>query len=134
MATVAGVSVDRALAACTHGKRRPTSDRDLRRGLAALGHELASFVRTTRARPGSALALAQLADAPALFVRVRFAWRRSGYHWVVFTQHHVYDPSLPRVVTRYTWFRLIIARQGHVTSVAPVHPRSVSQPRSDGAC
>lgn len=123
VAILAQVTPAAAMAVCSNLRQRKTSEQDLRRGLAALGLELAPFVRVSPRRCLPDVVPGQLAIAPALLVRVRFRWRPHGYHWVVFTRYHVYDPSLPRVVSRFTWLRLVLPRQGYVTSLAPVRAR-----------
>lgn len=112
VAIVAGVSLARALDACTDARRCATSEHDLRRGLTSLGYSLGAFVRLA----GGTLP----APAAGALARVRYEWRSHGYHWIVLEGSLVFDPSHPDSVHVSIYERHLRRARGYVTSWAPI--------------
>lgn len=113
VAILAGVPVDRAMEAIGKG-RRPTTEKDLLRGLAAFGLALGVFVR----RPLHLRGVPRIAGLA--LGRVRFEGRRYGYHWVAFNGPRVHDPGGRRSVTAAAYARWLRRRRGRIASFAPV--------------
>lgn len=114
VATIAGVSLTHAIAACTGGRARKTWTRDLGRGFDRLGFRLGPLVRLER--------LPRLDRDAVLLARVRWPWRRGG-HWIAVSRAQVCDPALPAAIDHATHAGKLSATQGRIVSWAPVARR-----------
>lgn len=115
-----GISLDDAVRLCTHGRRRASSEHDLRLGLVLSGHELRPFHRANGRLPFSL--------GYPILARVRRRHRRHGYHWIVLSHAFVHDPERNTPVSLDTYERWMAEDESYVTSWAEVRPIRPAKP------
>lgn len=116
VAMLTGMTLAGAVRLVTDGRKRVTSENDLRRALERKGMILYSFWRP-QGTEGAGW------RTSVVLARTRTACRPNGYHWVLINGQTVHDPALDRPVPWPAYWRMMRRRRTRITSWAVLGER-----------